>query len=148
MMRFPLHRIIIYCSAILLLLTAVNETAHAQRRKKQKKGHTEQELVYRIVGCLQHKDAYCYMDLFPDMDTLSKLIMQYSDTNSRDFREMAALQNDPVRIMHADSLFRAQLKSSFDSLIRQGEEMDIHWANIVPVRYELQKMRQTRNTLY
>ena len=135
---------------LLLLLLALTAGApvRAQKGKKNQKGPTEQSLINRIQGCLANKDAYCYIDLWPDLDTLTRLAMQFSDSSSRDFRDAAMIQGDPVRIMHADSLFRAGLKASFDSVIATGEELGIRWESIVPVRYELVRERETRAALY
>lgn len=122
--------------------------ALAEKSSKAKRGNTEQGLVNRIQSCLVNKDAYCYIDLWPDLDTLTKLAMQYSDTSSADFREAIMLQDQPVKMMHADSMFKAMLKGSFDSIIATGDELGVHWESIIPVRYELVKMRETRNKLY
>jgi hypothetical protein len=119
-----------------------------QKGNKSKRGNTEQGLVNRIQSCLANKDAYCYIDLWPDLDTLTKLAMQYSDSSSVDFQEAMQLQDQPVKMMHADSMFKAMLKASFDSIITAGEELNVHWESIIPVRYELVKMRETRNKLY
>ena len=127
---------------------AAAQPAQAQKGRKSKRGNTEQGLVNRIQACLANKDAYCYIDLWPDIDTLTKLAMQYSDTNSADFREAMMLQEQPVKMMHADSVFKAALKASFDSIIAAGEELGVHWESIIPLRYELVKMRETRNRLY
>ncbi len=135
-----------YC--FLLLLSALWLPAHAQGGRKSKRGSTEQGLVNRLQACLAAKDAYCYIDLWPDLDTLTKLAMKYSDSSSDDFREAMALQDQPVRIMQADSLFKARLKASFDTVIAAGEELGVHWESIIPIRYELVKMRETRNRLY
>lgn len=128
---------------LFLLLLAVPAFA-----KKPKKGHTEQELINRLAGCLSNKDAYCYIDLWPDLDTLTKVAMMVTDSNSADFRDARMLQENPVAMMHADSLFKASLKASFDTLIARGEEFGVHWENTLLVRYELVKQRETRNRLY
>jgi hypothetical protein len=132
----------------LLLLLMAAGSLHAQKSARRKRGNTEQGLVNRIHACLANKDAYCYIDLWPDLDTLTKLAMQYSDSSSADFREAMILQEEPVKMMHADSLFKAMLKASFDSVIAAGEEIGVHWESTIPVRYELVRMRETRNKLY
>lgn len=131
-----------------LLLSVLLFTANTSFAKKLKKGATEQGLVDRIQACMANKDAYCYIDLWPDLDTLTTLAMKYSDSSSADFREAYFLQDQPVKMMHADSVFKAALKTSFDTLIATGEELGIHWESIIPVRYELVKQRETRNRLY
>jgi hypothetical protein len=132
----------------LLLLTLLAFASHPSWAKKEKKAPTEQGLVNRIQSCLSSKDAYCYIDLWPDLDTLTKLAMKYSDSSSTDFREAYMLQENPVKMMHADSLFKARLKSAFDTIIAEGEEIGVHWESIVPLRYELVKQRQTKAELY
>jgi hypothetical protein len=128
---------------LLLLMAAVPSFA-----KKKKQGETEQGLISRLMGCLANKDPYCYISLWPDLDTLTKVAMMVSDSNSAEFRDAYMLQENPVRMMHADSLFKASLKEAFDTLIAQGEEYGIHWENTVLVRYELVKQRETRARLY
>ena len=138
------HLLILFACLLLLPLSLF-----AQKKKKaSRKGNTEEGMIYKLEGCLAAKDAYCYMDLFPDLDTLTKLAMKYSDSNSRDFRDAYALQESPAKMMRADSFMRASLKATFDSVIRAGEIIDISWENIIPVRYELAKARQTRAELY
>jgi len=137
------------CLLLLILLTmAGTQTVRAQKSKKASRGNTEQGLVNRIQACLTNKDAYCYIDLWPDLDTLTKLAMQFSDSSSADFRDAMMLQDQPVKMMHADSVFKAMLKATFDTIIKAGEELGVHWESIIPVRYELVKMRETRNKLY
>src|SRR5574338_568952 len=92
-------------SVVLLLLLVV--VALPSFAKKNKKGATEQGLVNRLVGCLANKDAYCYIDLWPDLDTLTRIVLQTSDSNSADFQDAYMLQDQPVKMMHADSLFKA-----------------------------------------
>jgi hypothetical protein len=116
--------------------------------KKEKKGATEQGLVHRLIGCLANQDAYCYVDLWPDLDTLTALAMKYSDSSSADFQNAYALQQQPLMMMHADSVFQARLRSSFDTLIAAGKKLGIHWDGIVLTHYELIKQRESRNRLY
>jgi hypothetical protein len=132
--------------ALFALLLASALPVAAQR--KGKRGVTEQGLINRLQGCLAAKDAYCYIDLWPDLDTLTKLVMMYSDSSSADFREAMMIQDQPVKMMHADSVFKAMIKASFDSVIAGGDDLGVHWESIVPVRYELIKVRETRNKLY
>lgn len=97
---------------------------------------------------MANKDAYCYIDLWPDLDTLTSIAMKVSDSNSAEFRDAYYLKEQPVKMMHADSVFKAALKASFDTLIATGEELGIHWETIIPVRYELVKQHETRNQFY
>src|SRR4051812_47258476 len=99
-------------SLLLLLLAIAATTSYA---KKPKKGATEQGLVDRIQACMANKDAYCYIDLWPDLDTLTKIAMKFSDSSSAEFRDAYYLQEQPVKMMHADSVFKAGLKASFDT---------------------------------
>ncbi len=132
----------------LLLLTLLLLAAAPSFARKDKKPITEQTLINRLQGCLAAKDAYCYIELWPDLDTLTKLAMQFSDSSSADFRDAYYLNQDGVKMMHADSVFKAALKASFDTIIAQGEELGVHWESIIPVRHELVKQRETRNKLY
>jgi hypothetical protein len=120
----------------------------AQRKSKVTKGFTETQLINRIHSCIVDENAYCYLSLFPDMDTLSKIVMSFANPSSRDYRDMAVLQRDPVRIMHADSIFQNRLKQGFEAMIEQGKGMGIHWHSVVPVRYELVKAFETKSEVY
>src|SRR6476619_4721195 len=92
------------CAFFFLACLLAVVPAFAELGSKAKRGNTEQGLVNSIQGCLANKDAYCYIDLWPDLDTLTKLVMQYSDSSSADFREALMLQDQPVSMMHADSM--------------------------------------------
>ncbi len=131
-----------------LLLLFLPAATFARDKKADKAGNTEQGLVNRLINCLARKDAYAYINLWPDIDTLTKVAMQHSDSNSKDFREAYELQENPVKMMHSDSVFKARLKADFDSLIADGEAQGIHWESIVLTRYELVKQRETRAKLY
>ncbi|MEO6830925.1 MAG: hypothetical protein ABI378_01730 [Chitinophagaceae bacterium] len=119
----------------------------SKKKKEPIKGNTEKGFINKLEGCLANKDAYCYISLWPDMDTLSKTILEYADKSSPEYKQMLTLQDNPVELMHVDSVFKANLKKSFDDLIADGEGKGIHWETIIPQRYELIKLRETRNTL-
>ncbi|MBS1616505.1 MAG: hypothetical protein JST06_10360 [Bacteroidetes bacterium] len=116
--------------------------------KKEKKASDEQGIIHRLMGCLSHRDPYCYTDLWPDLDTLSALVMKYSELGSRDYRRAASLQRQPLKVMHADSVFQAYLRENFDSVIASGSRLGIHWDGIVLTRYELIRQHETRDSLY
>lgn len=143
-MKFPPAK---FCWLFIGLLLLSTGNAFAQK-KSSNKGNTEQRLIFQINGCLGNEDPYCYMHLFPDMDTLSKLVMKAADSSSKDFMEMAALQQQPERMLSADSVFKARLKQSFDNLIAQGKQQGMHWSSLVPVRYELVRAFETRDAVY
>jgi hypothetical protein len=130
----------------LFLLPVCLQMAFAGKRKRV---ITEQDMVHAIVFCLQQKDAYTYMNLFPGSDTMAAIIMQYAKKESEEYQRMAYLRDNPVLAMHQDSVMDAMLKHDFDSLIKRGEEkLNIHWSKILLARYELIKMRETRDVLY
>ncbi len=137
-----------YWLFLLLLAALATHPGNAQRKRKMVKGNTEQGMVFRIESCLANEDPTCYMSLFPDMDTFSKMVMAYTDSSSREFIEMAALQMQATRMLEADSAFHERLKKMFDATIVQGKEEGVHWSSMIPVRYELVKAMQTRNAMY
>jgi len=132
---------------LMCLILPFASKLQAQPKKHVVEGNTEQIHIRRLEGCLAQKDAYCYISLWPDMDTLSKIVMEYADKNSKEFQEMQGLQNNATMLLHADSNLKVHLKSSFDSVIATGDAMGIHWESIIPLRYELLKQHQTRNAL-
>lgn len=137
-----------YCWLSLLLCLCLAAPVTAQKKSKTMKGNTEQGLVFRLEACLANEDAACYTGLFPDMDTFSKMVMAYTDSSSKEWRDMAVLQNQATRMLEADSALKARLTDMFNATIEQGKEAGIHWSSIIPVRYELVKARATRNQQY
>ncbi len=133
---------------LFLIFVCISLTATAEKKGKKTKGNTEQGLVFRIEACLANEDPYCYIGLFPDMDTFSKMVMAYTEPSSEEFVAMARLQQQPGRMLQADSTFHGRLKEMFDATIARGKEGGIHWGSIMPLRYELVKARTTRNKQY
>lgn len=137
---------------LLLLIIPIllsTEATFAQRRhKKQTEDRTEQGLVCRLLGALRDKDPRAYVDLFPDIDTFSKVIMLKEDSNSNHYFHMQQLQENASLMLHTDSLLSAQLAARFDSIVRRGDALGLQWSSIIPLRYELVKMRRTRDTLF
>ncbi len=108
--------------SLLLLLPALllAGALHAQKGKGRRPAadpyaKTEQSLVHKLEGCLADRDAECYIRLWPGLDTMTMLMLQYSDSSSAEFQEAMSFQNDPVRIMRADSFFNARLRRDFDA---------------------------------
>lgn len=136
------------CCFLLLLCSPGLRAQKGKRGAPDPFAKSEQSLVHKLEGCLADRDAECYIRLWPGLDTMTTLVLQYSDSNSAEFREAYGFQDDPVRIMRADSLFNARLRAEFDTLIKHGERMGIRWESLVSVRYELVKQRETRQQLY
>lgn len=128
---------------IVLLLQSIAGIAHGNNKNSP----TEQDMVNTIVSCLKTKDPYAYMKLFPQSDSIAFWTLQVTDPQSKMHQEMANQLEHPEIGMHADSLVDANAKHSFDSLIQVGEKLGIHWNAIIQVRYELIKMKQTRDTV-
>ncbi|PZF73171.1 hypothetical protein [Taibaiella soli] len=117
-------------------------------REHGKKSPTEQDMVSEIVSCLRAKDGYAYIKLFPPSDSMASWIVQSADQQSKLYAEMVNQLQNPEIGMHTDSMIDALAKGSFDSVITKGENMGIHWSAIVQVRYELIKMKETRDRVY
>lgn len=134
-----------------ILLSALGllcmQISFSKMKKDKAPVNSEQGFINKLESCLALKDAYCYIALWPDMDTLSKLILEYADKHSEERKEMLTLRANPVELMHKDSVFRANLKKAFDRTIAQGEAIGMHWESLMPQRYELVRLRETRNTL-
>lgn len=142
--RFSLLILVLQC-----LLGLAPEEAGAQRRKKPKPIPGEQLLVRRIVETLANKDPDSYAALFPDMDTMSKVIMAFSDSSSREFRTAMALQDNATAMLRGDSALRAFHKANFDSMIQHGERVyGLHWPSVLVRRYSLRKNIETRDRRY
>ncbi|XZF13090.1 hypothetical protein ACTHGU_14985 [Chitinophagaceae bacterium MMS25-I14] len=133
----------------ILLCVLFAGSAYVYARGRQKETMSEVTMVNALVSCMQTKDAYAYMKLFPETDSMATWIMQYASPGSREYEYMHYLLENPVAIMQKDSLIDAEAKHDFDSLIQRGENIyDIHWNAVVQVRYELIKNHQTRDVLY
>lgn len=132
---------------LIVCLAAAPADAQRRRKKKIKEDRTERGLVYRVLGALHNKDAHTYVNLFPDLDTFSTLIMENVSPNSPKYYEMMSLQENATQLLRRDSFVSAALSARFDSLIRRGEAIGIDWKSTVPLRYELFKMNKTRDTL-
>ena len=138
-----------YCLFLLaawLCALALPQT-HAQRGS-QGVDHAEQAHIYRIIECLIRKDAPSYVDYFPDMDTFSKLILETAPPNSDLYRQMQMLQDNPPQLQDAEMQLMRELRKHFDSLILRGEALGIEWKHLQPMRFELDKMRKTRDTTF
>ncbi len=116
--------------------------------KKEKKPETEQGLIRRLLGCMSNQDAYCYVDLWPDLDTLTSVVMEKSPKGSADYVDAYYLQRQPLKVMRADSIFQARLRTNFDTVMARGKRLGIHWDGIILSHYELIRQGQTRDTLY
>lgn len=137
----------LFCRKIGLLCCLLLFSLPAMSRG-HKKSPTEQDMVGEIVSCLRAKDAYAYLKLFPPSDSMAMWIVQSADQQSKLYAKMVNQLQNPEIGMHADSVIDVLAKESFDSLITKGENMGVHWNAIVQVRYELVKMKETRDAVY
>lgn len=138
----------LFCRKIGLLCWLLLFSLQLTARDRGKKSPTEQDMVSNIVSCLKAKDPYAYTKLFPPSDSMALWIVQSADQQSKLYAEMLNQLQHPEIGMHADSMIDALAQKGFDSVITKGENMGLHWNAIVQVRYELVKMKETRDAVY
>lgn len=120
-------------------------TAAVQGRAQQK---TEGDLVMQILNTLVSKDAIAYSKLFPDVELMSKTIMQHPDTGSRAWKMMTYLNERPDEMAIYDQRLDSSLMSTFNNVLDEAAKMNIHWQHVLFARFELEKQRETRDHIY
>lgn len=105
-------------------------------------------MVAQVIHYLQTKDVISYTRMFPETDSLMYWAMQMTEQGSRQYMILARRLDDPLVGMREDSSLQVKLEQEFDSLIRRGDGMRVNWHALVHMRYELQRMRKVRDTIY
>lgn len=109
---------------------------------------TEAELVGRIMKCLQAKDPYCYSSLFPSADTIAQATLRKAPKGSPEYVGASMILETPILLLYKDSAMTAQCKEMFDTVMLKSDNLNIHWAETVLSRFELEEMQKTRDEVY
>jgi len=106
---------------------------------------TEAELIAKIVSCMQYKDTITYAGLFDDFDTVWKQIMEYRPHDEFEAKSIENIRQHPEKVKQFDPYYNAAIAKNAYYVMKKGEDSGIHWNQVVIVRYELQKVRLTRD---
>ncbi len=109
---------------------------------------TEPDMVAQVMNYLKTKDVLSYTRMFPETDSMLYWTMKLTDQGSLQYMLLARRLDDMIFGMRQDSILQVQLEQEFDSLMRRGDGMGVNWQALVHMRYELQRMRKVRDTLY
>ncbi len=129
---------------LLVLLAGIGASAQYWRKPKRQWPKTEGELMYKLVGCLQHKDTAGYYDLFPPFDTLWSMVMHNTDKSPQTQKELNNLKEKPQVLIEFDPLYNKSIIGGFCHVLSKGEDSGIQWNRVTMARYELRKQDPTR----
>lgn len=121
--------------------------AYGQRGKRNYQ-MTEQDMVVQVLNYLQTKDVLSYSRMFPETDSVLFWSMQMNEQGSRAYMALARKLDDPIYCMRIDSALQSALYTEFDTIMQRGDGMGINWHALVHMRYELQRSRKVRDTLF
>ncbi|HXS35955.1 MAG TPA: hypothetical protein VN721_04605 [Flavipsychrobacter sp.] len=135
-----------YISVIaILLFSASTAAAKSDKKSNETPPRTEEELINKILNCLQYQDSITYASLFPDFDTLWTQVV--SDSSYEDYAEMMQLRQHPDAVKQFDPYYNHKIVSNFYKAIIKAKDSGIHWKEIVLRSYKLQKIALTRDLI-
>ena len=127
---------------LLFLLFALHFTASAQPAA------TEADLVLRLTEALKIGNRSGYLRLFPEAEIFAENVLRHSDTTSAIHAQMQRLLAEPDRLFEFDASVDSARLADFDSLRAQGERMGVRWLDVRFARFELERMRTSRDALW
>ncbi|MBS1689255.1 MAG: hypothetical protein JSS96_11055 [Bacteroidetes bacterium] len=132
---------------ILCLLLLCSNVYAGSKNKKEAKGPPRSEalLVGDLLNCLMYADTITYSGYFPDFDTLWKKVIEYTAIDEKTSEEINHLRQHPEKVQQFDPYFNHDINRSFMYVVNKGTDSGIHWHDIVLLRYELKKIRLTRD---
>ncbi len=135
----------IVCFIALMLLCSAG--AFAKKKEKEYKGppRTEGELIGKIIDCLRFKDTITYPSLFPDFDTVWKQIIEYRPRDEMEAKAIAQIRQHPEKVKQFDPYYNHAINKNAYYVMQKGEDSGIHWNQVLMMRYELQKVKLTRD---
>src|SRR5690606_5591381 len=113
---------------------------HARAQSKSEAVHVD-----NLLKSLQYQDSTVYAQLFPTFDTTWKYVQQYRDTSIEEERKLANIKLKPQILQRYDPAYNPDIYHDFITIIQKGDDSNIHWQDIILLRYELVKMRLTRD---
>ncbi len=117
------------------------------KKEKEYKGppRTEGELIGKIVSCMMYKDTITYAGLFDDFDTVWKQIIEYRPHDEFDAKAIEHIRQHPEKVKQFDPYYNAAIAKNAWYVMKKGEDSGIHWNQVMILRYELQKVKLTRD---
>jgi len=139
-----MKRVPVYILCLLLLCSNVYART---KDKKQAKGPPQSEalLVGDLLNSLMYQDTITYSTYFPDFDTLWKKVIEYKPIDEKTSEEINHLRQHPEKVQQFDPYFNPLINKSFFYVVNKGNDSGIHWHDIVLLRYELKKIKLTRD---
>ncbi len=109
---------------------------------------TEADLVLRLTEALKTGNRSGYIRLFPEVEIIAEGALRNTDTASPIHAQMLRLLADPDRLAEFDAGLDSARFAGFDSLRARGEEMGVRWLGVRFARFELEKMRTSRDVVW
>lgn len=109
---------------------------------------TEADLVLRLTEALKTGNRSGYLRLFPEAEVFAEAVLRHADTNSSVHAQMQRLLTDPDRLSEFDARVDSARLADFDSLRVQGDNLGVRWQEMRFARFELEKMRTSRDQLW
>lgn len=132
-----MRQLCLFISICLLAMPCVYAQQHEQPK-------TEAQLVNRLLDCIRTKDTITYVNLFPEYDSVWKMA---TNPKSPDYANMSYLRQHPQVIQQFDPHYNKEIVKSFYTMYVQGKELHIHWGRATLVKYELEKMKLTKDLI-
>ena len=117
------------------------------KKEKEYKGppRTDGELIGRIINCLQFNDTITYATLFNDFDTVWKQIQEFRPHDEFEAKSIAQIRQHPEKVRQFDPFYNAAIAKNAYYVMKKGEDSGIHWNQVVMMRFELQRVKLTRD---
>lgn len=119
--------------------------AKAQSPKEGPRTSKEELHIGKLIKALKLPDSTSYAQMFPSFDTMWMYVQQYRDTSVAEERKLANIRLKPQLLYRYDPQYNPEIYQDFETLIKKGNDSNIHWQDIILERYELVKMRLTRD---
>ncbi|MBA3828672.1 MAG: hypothetical protein H0X33_07030 [Taibaiella sp.] len=130
---------------ICLLFCSITCLAIGKKKKYDGPPRSEAELIARTLNCLQYADTFTYDALFPTTDTVWKQIVEYRATDQQQSEKIGYIRMHPEKVRQFDPFYNPLINKSFAYVEKKGSDSGIHWHDILLMRYELQKIKLTRD---
>lgn len=134
-------------TAIVLCLLLPYCHSYASNRGDNKAPATEAALADTILSCMRYEDTLTYPNLFMPFDTLWQRITDYRPQDDYEIKEMDYLRQHPERIQKFDPAHNPDIVKNYYYVLKKGRDSGVHWSQVTLLRYELKRMKLTRDLL-
>lgn len=142
-----MRKTLLYTLLLVLLCSSADAIPLLKKKKKKYDGppRSEAELIGRVLNCLMYSDTITYTTLCPEFDTVWKQILEYRAPDDESAQKISYIRQHPERVQQFDPYYNPLITKSFYYVETKGEQEGIHWHDIALERYELQKIRLTKD---